>query len=65
MGPVAPIVPAKTRTLRSEHQPSVDRYLAAFKKYADDHRLWQRTTDLTTAATAMTPYTMQRELRRN
>ncbi len=54
MGSVDPIAPTKARVLRSEDQPSVDRYLEAFKRYAEDHRLWDRVNDLTTAAPAMT-----------
>ena len=55
MGSVDPIVPTKARVLRSEDQPSCDRYLEAFKKYADDHKLWDRVKDLTTVAPTMTP----------
>lgn len=55
MGAVEPIAPTKARILRSEDQPSVDRYLEAFKKYADDHRLWERVQDLTTVACTLTP----------
>lgn len=55
MGLVDPIVPTKARVLRLEDQPSVDRYLEAFKRYPDDHhRLWDRVNDLTTAASPMT-----------
>ena len=54
MGSVDPIAPAKARVLRSEDQPSVDRYLEAFKQYANDHRLWDRVNDLTTVASSMT-----------
>jgi hypothetical protein len=55
MGSVDPIAPTKARVLRSEDQPSVDRYLEAFKQYADDHRLWGRVEDLTTVAPTLTP----------
>ena len=54
MGAVDPIAPTKARVLRSEDQPSVDRYLAAFKQYADDHRLWDRVADLIVVAPSMT-----------
>jgi hypothetical protein len=53
MGSVDHISNAKTRELRSEDQPSVDRYLEAFKKY-DDHRLWARVAALTIVASTMT-----------
>ncbi|KAI2502680.1 hypothetical protein MHU86_11805 [Fragilaria crotonensis] len=49
------IAPPKARALRSEDQPSVDRYLESFKQYADDHRLWDRVADLTTVASTLTP----------
>ena len=55
MGSLDSITPARSRILRSEDQPSVDRYLEAFKKYADDHRLWQRVQELTTLASCLTP----------
>ena len=55
MGTVDSITPARARILRSEDQPSVDRYLDAFKRYADDHRLWQRVQELTTLAPCLTP----------
>ncbi|KAI2513931.1 hypothetical protein MHU86_315 [Fragilaria crotonensis] len=54
MGSVASIAPTKARVLRSEDQPSVDRYLTAFKQYADDHRLWDRVKGLTTVAPTLT-----------
>jgi hypothetical protein len=54
MGSVDTIAPAKARALRSEDQPSVDRYLEAFKQYADDHRLWDRVNNLTTMASTLT-----------
>ncbi|KAI2489688.1 hypothetical protein MHU86_24897 [Fragilaria crotonensis] len=55
MGSVEKIAPPKARALRSEDQPSVDRYLESFKQYADDHRLWDRVADLTTVASTLTP----------
>ena len=55
MGAVDSITPARARGLRSEDQPSVDRYLAAFKTYADDHNLWDRIDDLVTVASTLTP----------
>ena len=39
MGSVESILPTAARGIRSEDQPSVDKYLAAFKTYADDHHL--------------------------
>ena len=55
MGAVDPITPAKARGLRSDDQPSVDRYLAAFTQYADDHNLWDRVKELTTLAPSLPP----------
>ena len=50
LGSVDSIAPTKARVLRSDDQPSVDRYLAAFKLYADDHRIWDRVNALTKMA---------------
>ena len=54
MGSVPLLTPKKGRALRSEDQPSVDRYLEAFKQYADDHRLWDRVAELQVVAPTMT-----------
>ncbi len=53
MGPVASILPAVARRLKSEDQPSVDRYVEAFQKYARDHNLWDRVNDLATVASSL------------
>jgi hypothetical protein len=53
MGPVAHILPATSRRLKSEDQPSVDRYLEAFQKYAHEHNLWDRVTELATVASSL------------
>ena len=50
LGPVAKIVPPTGRRLNSEDQPSVDRYMEAFRQYADDHHLWRRVKELSTIA---------------
>ena len=55
MGSVDAITPTKARILCSEDQQSVDRYLEAFKQYADDHQLWTRVKELTTVASSLTP----------
>ena len=55
MGAVDSITPARACGLRSQDQPSVDRYLEAFKAYADDHNLWKRIDDLVTVASTLTP----------
>ena len=55
MGSVDAITPAKARGIRSDDQPSVDRYLTAFKQYASDHNLWDRVDALTTAASSLSP----------
>ena len=46
MGSVDAIESPKARGINSEDQPAVDRYLTAFKKNADDHKIWTRVTDL-------------------
>ena len=53
LGPVASIVPSSARRLKSEDQPSVDRYLEAFNKYAEDHKLWSRVKELCLVAPTM------------
>ena len=53
MGAVDKITPSKARVLRSDDQPSVDRYLAAFTKYAEDHHLWDRVKELTILAPSL------------
>ena len=50
LGSVNAIASTKARVLRSDNQPSVDRYLEAFKQYADDHCIWDRVNDLTQMA---------------
>ena len=55
MGPVDTIAPIQSRGIRSDDQPSVDRYLAAFRSYADDHNIWQRVAVLSTVAPSMPP----------
>ncbi len=53
MGSVDSISPAPARRLNSENQVSVDRYLAAFKKYADDHNIDERVTALVNIAASL------------
>ena len=53
MGPMASMMPPQSRQLRSEDQPSVDRYVDAFNKYAADHNLWQRVEDLAIVASSL------------
>ncbi len=61
MGPMAAISPPQSRRLRSEDQPSVDRYVDAFKDYADDHNLWQRVEDLVVAASTLSTASCQQQ----
>ena len=53
MGPMAAIFPPQSRRLRSEDQPSVDRYVDAFNAYAADHNLRQQVEDLTVVASTL------------
>ena len=46
LGSVDSIAPPAARGIRSEDQRSVDRYVEAFKAYADDHNLWTRVQEL-------------------
>ena len=55
MGTVDKIAPIQTRGIRSDDQPSVDRYLDAFREYADDHIIWNRVSELATVAPSMPP----------
>jgi hypothetical protein len=61
MGPMAAILPAHSRRLCSEDQPSVDRYIAAFNVYADSHNLWQRVDDLAVVASSLSTEYCQME----
>jgi hypothetical protein len=54
LGAVDSIAPTKARGLRSDNQPSVDRYLTAFKQYADNHKIWDRVNALSTVASSLT-----------
>ena len=53
MGSVDCISPAPARRLNSENQVSVDRYLDAFKKYADDHKIDERVSELVILASSL------------
>ena len=53
MGSVDKIQPARARGINSEDQAAVDCYLVAFKKYATDHNLWERVSQLVTVAPFM------------
>jgi hypothetical protein len=46
LGSISPIAPVAAREIRSEDQPSVDRYTSAFTEYADAHNLWARVSEL-------------------
>ena len=59
MGPVDTIPPPPSRGIRSDDQPSVDRYLAAFHAYADEHNIWHRVSELS----ALAPSIPQRHLK--
>ena len=50
MGPVDTILPPPSRGIRSDDQPSVDRYLTAFTAYADEHNIWNRVSELSVLA---------------
>jgi hypothetical protein len=53
MRSVDSISPAPARRLNSENQVSVDRYLEAFKKYADDHKIDERVSELVILASSL------------
>ena len=53
MGTVDKIAPLQARGIRLDDQPSVDRYLAAFQTYADEHNIWKRVSELVTVAPSM------------
>ena len=55
MGTVDTIAPIQSRGIQSNDQPSVDRYLAAFRSYADDHNIWERVAGLSIVAPSMPP----------
>ena len=46
-GSISPLAPVAAHGIRSEDQPSVDRYTSAFTAYcADAHNLWARVSEL-------------------
>jgi hypothetical protein len=54
MGTVDSLTPISARRLNSENQNSVDLYLEAFHRYADDHHIWERVAKLKLLSSRMT-----------